>query len=162
MTSQSGGGGAPTGAAGGVLGGNFPAPTFAGGGSVPILPTASAALAADLVMTNASQLYDGPSLLLAAGAWIVVASITLIATVGSATWGIKVWDGGSSVLASGEPACAGGFTDTWSAGGVITLAVPTTIKASALANAIGTKMLAASTLGSTGLTSSGIFAFRVA
>jgi len=61
------------------------------------LTTAEGVLGSDVTMTNANQYYDGPSVSLAAGTWLIIAAITCLAQgagsnlPGNAT--MKIWDG---------------------------------------------------------------------
>ncbi len=66
----------------------------------------SGALASDVAMTNANQVYDGPTLgVLAAGTWLIVGTVSVFR---AADWGTilaKIWDG-STVAASAETTTA--------------------------------------------------------
>lgn len=65
-------------------------------------------LGADVTMTNANQFYDGPSLALAIGTYILLASLCIEGiggTIAQAT--AKLWDG-ATVIASGELMTYGG------------------------------------------------------
>lgn len=59
---------------------------------------ASNYITSDVTMTNANQFYDGPSLSLAAGTYVLMGSV-LIRTNSFSSWlCAKLWDGSSSIL----------------------------------------------------------------
>jgi len=113
-------------------------------------------------MTSSSTWYDGPSLTLAAGTWLVMASLSVTtSTVGAYT--MRLWNGASTTYVS---TAFGLQTSSGYAGpvaiAIITLASSTTVKASAYANAVSsTKILAAAVYGATGNNASWIHAVKI-
>lgn len=57
------------------------------------LTNSSNALTGDVTMTNASTYYDGPSLTLAAGTWLLVGAIQVQITTSGGAVTAKLWDG---------------------------------------------------------------------
>lgn len=91
----------------------------------------SAFLTANVTMTSANTYYDGPSLLLGIGTWLVIAAADSgNATVASAEVAGKLWDG-TTVYASSETyvSTTGAF-GTVRADAIIRLNTPTTVKIS--------------------------------
>jgi hypothetical protein len=70
------------------------------------LATASASLGADVPLGSANTWYDGPSVSLAAGTWLLLAHITVHDTAAAARFTARLWDG-SSVAASAEATTVG-------------------------------------------------------
>jgi hypothetical protein len=77
--------------------------TQAGGGSAG-LTSATNQLAADVSLSTANTYFDGPSLSLAAGTWLLTASLTLEST-STLFYQVKLWNG-TTVAASIETANA--------------------------------------------------------
>lgn len=67
------------------------------------LSEVSNALTSDVVMTNAAQFYDGPTVTPAAGRWMLAGSINLLAsTAASRAWTAKLWDGTTAYAFAGH------------------------------------------------------------
>lgn len=128
-----------------------------------VLTNAINALAAGVTLTTAATYYDGPSLSLAAGIWLVVASITVQHAASGANphYNIKIWDG-TIVYGSGESGHAGNsHRQVLTAVGLITLVSTTTIKVSATGSVNGGSMLAACINGDTPPKASQLVAVRI-
>jgi hypothetical protein len=70
-----------------------------GGGS---LTSSSNYLASDVTMTTNGTYYDGPTLTLAAGTWLLTGSVYVFASsTAIRTWSAKLWDGTDSPVAEG-------------------------------------------------------------
>jgi hypothetical protein len=73
------------------------------GGKVPFaqLPLAGAvfqnALAANVAVNVVNQYFDGPSLALGPGVWLVFGGVTLLDSFANSTWSGKLWDGATVV-----------------------------------------------------------------
>ncbi len=78
--------------------------TAAGGGSVT---AATAQLGADVTIAVANTYYDGPSLVLAAGTYIILSTVTLDGQSVSTFFDVKLWDG-TTVGSSAESLAYGG------------------------------------------------------
>lgn len=63
--------------------------------------TQTAQLGADVTMTSANTFYDGPSITLAPGTWLLIGSVTAYAAAAPTHITAKLWDG-STVYASSE------------------------------------------------------------
>jgi len=116
-------------------------------------------LSADVTMTNANTYYDGPSISLTAGTWLITSNVTGYTTNANVT--AKLWDG-STVLASGELPCvtyANPVTISLSRGVVV--ASPTTYKVSVSSPASGGKIKAATVHNGAGNNASIITAYKI-
>lgn len=73
----------------------------------PALTTSSAYLSADVAITVASTFYDGPSLTLAAGTWLLAGTVELVAgAAGTRTFTGKLWDG-TTTISKGKQSTTG-------------------------------------------------------
>ena len=149
---------APVGSAGGMLSGTYPNPNVS-------LTTASNSLSSDVTTTSADTWYDGASVSLAAGTWVVDSVIHLEkgATAGTSSYAVRIGDG-TNHYASGSqawPQPSGAYVVT-SLSCIITLASTTTIKVQAESQYAGGKIRAASGYGSSGNNSTQITAVRIA
>lgn len=62
------------------------------------LSNSSNYVAADVTMTTAGTYYDGPSLSLAAGTWLLVGAVQILAVTNAArTFQAKLWDGTTTI-----------------------------------------------------------------
>lgn len=68
---------------------------------VPTLATLSAALGADVALSNTGSYFDGPSVTLTTGTWLVVSSLTVADTAGAANINFRLYDG-TTIYASGR------------------------------------------------------------
>lgn len=111
--------------------------------------TASSEITSDVAMTNANQFYDGPSITLSAGTWLVIAGATLNHTTNTGFFTAKLWDG-TTVSASGEitqPTTNHVYPIVVS--GIVAPSVSTTYKISVACNAAGATMKASTVHNST-------------
>jgi hypothetical protein len=113
---------------------------FGSGGSATVA-TVDATLGADVTMTSANTLYDGPSASFAAGTWLVIYKM-LFKTAGTNTHDFvaKLWDG-STIYDESENDTASvaanfGFQLTGMA--IVTLGSTTTLKVSVMDNRAST------------------------
>lgn len=111
-----------------------------------VMVTADNDLAADVTMTTSGTFYDGPSVSLAAGTWLVVGSVIVYKSGAIVTATGKLWDG-TTVESSTQGTSANGKPVQLSLFGILVLAATTTIKISATSTA-STSILAAATLDS--------------
>lgn len=130
------------------------------------ITTAAAALGADVTMTSLNTGYDGPSISLAAGTWVIWGAVNCMSS-GAANFTAKIWDGTTGV-SSGESTGS-----TTIGNGPISIPMPPTIvtpgsttsyKITALANGgSGTNKIKAAALDNgAGNNATQIFAFKVA
>lgn len=68
----------------------------------PSLTSTSSALAAPVTMTSATQYYDGPSVTLAPGTWLLMGDVELNASATNHTFTAKLWDGTNAAISSGQ------------------------------------------------------------
>lgn len=106
----------------------------------PALTVSENFITGDVTLTSANTFYDGPSLSLAAGTYLLSGGV-VIYNGGSCYVAAKLWDGTTTYDSPGDQAGAGEQTQLAVAGKVV-LAGTTTIKISAAANATGSAMLA--------------------
>lgn len=78
-------------------------PVSGGGGS---LTSTSNAMSGDVTMTNANQFYDGPSVSLTAGTWLLVGNIHARQQTGAGNFTAKLWNG-TTVIAAAQTTPAG-------------------------------------------------------
>lgn len=90
---------------------------------------------ADVTMTNANQYYDGPSVSLTAGTWLLVGTITVVHNNSGADITAKLWNG-TTVESSTEAhnKIASSTSNSLSLAGVVVLAGAETWKISAAAD----------------------------
>ena len=69
---------------------------------VPTYNTATNALSGDVTMTSANTYYDGPSVTLAAGTWLLNGTVTLLSAAGTTAvnYTCKLWDGTTTTSSS--------------------------------------------------------------
>jgi hypothetical protein len=127
------------------------------------LTSSTALLGANVALTNANTYYDGPSLSLAAGTWLIMAHVT----IGSGTGDMqtaKLWNG-TTVIASGQTGSSGtgaAPSVTIPLQGVVTLAGTETWKVSAASSTTGNSILAACPTNGAGNNATGILAVKIA
>lgn len=133
-----------------------------GGGA---LPSASAALAADVSMTTSNQWYDGPGVSLEAGTWLVAATITQVRAATTAETIYGRISTGAVHYASTQMyhASVNGTGVTLSLNALIALAVTTTVKCQCATSAGNTnsRMKAALTANGSGNNATMITALKV-
>lgn len=124
------------------------------------LSATDAALGSDATMTNANQFYDGASISLAAGTYLLIATIT-IRTTAAMDCTAKLWNG-TTVIASGEHTIhANTYNDTITLVGVATPSGTETWKISVAGNGTTGTVKAAATNNGAGNNASKIAALRV-
>jgi hypothetical protein len=130
------------------------------------LSNSQAALSADVSIVNANEFYDGPSLSVGPGTWLITSHLTVGRTSTTLIhYTAKLWDGGSNVWASSEqthPSMNPHFINV-ALTALVTLAATSTIKASVAATT-GGNLIKATVPDSgtgTGTTASQLCAVRV-
>jgi hypothetical protein len=118
-------------------------------------PSQIARLGADVSMPTTAW-YDGPSLSLPAGTWLLIASLTFYGA-SNPTVTVKLWNG-TTVYGSGEGNTGSTGRVTITALGKVTLATTTTVKVSAASSSAAT-MQAASASNGAGNNASTLVAF---
>jgi len=133
----------------------------AGGGGGG-LASASALLAASVTMTNANVFYDGPSVGLAAGTWLVLAGVSIGITGTGGGYTAKLWDGTTVATSAyfGNVSGEAYFYLTLSA--IVVLAAPATYKVSAASAGAGNTIQAAASTNPVGNNVSWINAVKIA
>jgi hypothetical protein len=134
-------------------------------GSSPVaLTNASAFLATDVAMTNANTWYNGPSVSLAAGTWLVMASATVGRTATTAGhYNLRISDG-LTHYASVQQYHAS-VANNWAAlscNAIITLASTTTIYAQAAGSLTNDVLKATTPNNGSGANATGIVAVKIA
>lgn len=129
------------------------------GGSAS-LTTASAQLSADVAMASANTYYDGPSVSLAAGTWLVYTSVHVR---GGSSGGVtmKLWDG-TTVAISGYSGLSGEPSVQMALSWPVSPGSTTTYKVSAAGSGSGYSIRAQAALNAAGNTCSSICAVKVA
>lgn len=149
--------------AGGVF--TAPPPPLAPTPIVPVLTSASATLAADVTLTSSGTWYDGPSLLLAAGTWLVTAHITLAKTATTAiTYFSRISTGATHYASSQQyQASVANHSTHLALTALVTIADSTTVKIQSTSNAgaASVAMKAATTINNSGNNATTITAVRV-
>lgn len=112
------------------------------------LTSQAAALSSNVTLTNASTYYDGPSLSLAAGTWLVTGAVTIGGAAAGTAYTAKLWDG-TTVAASGSQTAYGTNNQAISVSAIVTLGGATILKISATASATGASMIADAGAGNT-------------
>lgn len=133
-----------------------------GGGSIT---TASAFLSGNVTMTSANTFYDGPSVSLAAGTWMVWAGVDCYNAGSGSNFTAKIWDGTTPYVAMQSTNAGGGFhIGITLASPPIVLGSTTTIKVSVASQSASSTIYATPPQNNTGLTNLGswIHAIKVA
>ena len=162
MTSQSGGGGVPSGAAGGVLGGTYPSPTFATNGSTPILGVVQQQLSGNQAISVAGTFIDACTVTLTPGTWLLFGYVTVGG--GSNGGGItaQLWDGTSVHYASTESFCAASWVvGLLLAGQVVVPTGTTVVHLSATSTGSTATILAAALNSGVGNNATSLIAVRI-
>lgn len=129
----------------------------AGGGAS--ISTESAALSSDVNITNANTYYDGPSLELDEGTWLVFGTVSL--GTPPADFTAKLWDG-TTVFASAMSARGvNGFAVSISLAAIVSPTTTTIYKISAACDDPGGKILAAVTHNAAGNNASYMLAIKI-
>jgi hypothetical protein len=107
--------------------------------------TQTAQLGADVTMTSANTFYDGPSVTLPAGTWLLTGALSFTLTAAADDFSAKLWDG-TTVYASGGGARnsgGGSGTESVSLSAVVSPTTSTTYKLSGACGSAGAKIDAA-------------------
>lgn len=134
-------------------------------GSSPVaLTNASAFLATDVAMANANAWYNGPSVSLAAGTWLVMASATVGRTATTAgNYNIRISDGLTNYASVQQYHAS--VANNWAAlscNAIITLASTTTILLQANGSIAADVLKATTPNNSSGANATGIVAVKIA
>jgi hypothetical protein len=131
----------------------------------PALGSASTALSADVTMTNADTWYDGPSVSLSAGTWVIDSMVTILKAnvTGTDALAVRITDG-TNHYSSGNQSWNTRLQalTTMSCSSIVTLGSTTTIKIQAASQYAGCTIKAATTYQASGNTASNINAVRIA
>jgi len=133
-----------------------------GGGVAGTLTSASTILAASVTMTNANTYYDGPSVVLAAGTWLVLAGVSIGVTGTGGGYTAKLWDGTTVATSAyfGNVAGLAYFYLTLST--IVVLSVSATYKVSAASAGAGNTIQIAAATNTAGNNVSWINAVKIA
>lgn len=127
------------------------------------LTTASAQLAGNVTMTNANQFYDGPTVSLAAGTWLVLGTLTAgRAATGATAYTARLSDG-TNHFASAQfsQASLNPHVVCLTVAAIIVLAGTTTIRLQGAANVAASILYAAGTVNGAGNNASHLRAIKV-
>jgi len=103
---------------------------LAGGGSITYQ---TAALSADVSMANATQWYDGLTISLAAGTWLVLANILVASSGGgSAVVEGRLWDGTNTVASADIGSVGANTLVPFALSGIFVLGTTTTVRVAAI------------------------------
>jgi hypothetical protein len=119
------------------------------------LTSASNFITADVPMTTANTLYDGPSVSLGAGTWFITSTITVV-QANATIVECQIWNG-TTIAATSNVSYGGTLTIS----GIVAPASTTTYKTSCMGQATGQTMKAQTALNSGTNKASGIVALRV-
>lgn len=137
---------------------------FGGWGQVSNPAVLTAILAADVALTAAGTYFDGPSVALTAGTWLVMGQAQVgNSTTASGEASIKLWDGGSVVWASSHSngIAAGEYSGVHVAA-IVQLTAPATAKISATLQSTATgTMKAALSVNGVGNNATSIIAVKL-
>jgi hypothetical protein len=133
----------------------------------PTLTNSTSQLSSDVTMTTANTFYDGPSLSLAAGTWLLNASVDLqtTSTSSAVNFTCKLWDGtnvaSSGYTAIGATSSAAVKNVQMAINGIASLASTTTWKISCTSATASQLIKAAATNNSPGNSASTLVAVRI-
>jgi hypothetical protein len=105
----------------------------------------------DVTMTSANTFYDGPSLALGVGTWLIRSAVTITLGGTLAALTAKLWDG-TTAYAGVEVKNAASTVACLYPGTIVTLAAAATLKVSAAATATGCFIKATAPDNGTGIT----------
>lgn len=127
------------------------------------LASAHSALAADVSIAANNTYYDGPTLTLGAGTWLVQGTFTGVGGSAAGSFTVRVWDGTTSYVSTGTTCPSAGFWASAALGTVVTLSAPATLRLSAaINNNAPATMVAAVPVNGVGNNATSISAIRVA
>lgn len=134
-------------------------PAGGGGGA---LTSANAHLSSNVVLTTASTYYDGPSLSLVAGTWLIISVLTIQnGASGTPDADAKLWDG-TTLVDSSESTTVASYRTTLTLAGIASPTGTTTYKASVAVGSNGGNILAAGLSNGNNSNGSSIFAVKIA
>ncbi len=133
----------------------------ASGGGSPSLTYSQASLSGDVTTTTANTYYDGPSVTLGAGTWLVMAYLSHTHPSGGTAHG-KLWDGTTVAASSEKSYGSAGSSENMQTMAVIVLSGSATIKMSMAHNINGGAIRAAGTTNTSGNSASRIVAVQIA
>jgi hypothetical protein len=116
----------------------------------------------DVTMTNANQAYDGPSLSLVAGTYILMGGITIVVTNAGGAYGNARLVSGSTVLDERDAFGLQFYSLGLAVHGMVTLTEVTTVKIQGIANNAGAQIRAESATNGTADRASHLIAIRIA
>ena len=131
----------------------------------PALVSASANLVANVTMTNANTFYDGPVLALAAGTWMLFATLTAgRAATGATAYTARISDGTTHYASTqfSQASLNPHVVSLTIVSPPIVLVAPATIKAQCAANVASSIIYAAATVNGAGNNASHIRALKIA
>ena len=131
-----------------------------GTGGTPTLTSSTNQLSADVTVTSANTYYDGPSLSLAAGTWLLTAAITVADLNESCLWTAKVWDG-TTVASSIQGANLSGGALSMTLSAIVSPGSTTTYKVSAASNGTNGVIRAAASTNGAGNNASSLTAVKI-
>lgn len=125
----------------------------------------SSVLSADVTLTTQNVFYDGPTVTLSPGTWMLMGAVIVTDAGGAANVTAKLWDGGTSVLSSLQDFIAAGGVaySQLNFHGIVTLQIITTYKISVTNDTRGTSgsIKAAANVNPAGNTASYLHAVRL-
>ncbi|GAC1519353.1 MAG: hypothetical protein NVS2B16_25570 [Chloroflexota bacterium] len=123
--------------------------------------TASAFLGASVAMPSANTYYDGPSVSLIAGTWLVSAAVDVLCPTNGTEVAAKLWNG-TTVYVTGETwASVSGSASTTVVSAIVTLASTTTVKISAASQVANSTLQAALVVNGAGNNATYILAVKL-
>ena len=129
------------------------------------ITTATNALSGDVTMTSANTYYDGPSVSLTAGTWLVVGTVTINQGTSAAFLLARLWDGTTTYASAEHYALTTGASGNYaiSISAIVTPGSTTTYKISCATGVTGAKIKAAApnALSTEGNTASHLRAIKV-
>jgi hypothetical protein len=132
---------------------------LAGGGT---LTTVEAVLGADVALNNTANFFDGPSVALTTGVWLLVGKVSIQDNAGVAGVGAKLWDGTTVEDTAGHLLGGATYYTTLALAGIVTVTAPATWKISCRdATSTSGLLLAAVPVLSMGNTASHLTATRI-
>lgn len=127
-----------------------------------VLTNNQAQLGADVAMPTANTFYDGPSLSLAAGIWLIMASCHFVnGSPSSGQLTMKLWDGTTVYSSADQSASGTNFPVQVSIQAIVPLSITTTVKASGTCNLANAIFKAAAALNGAGNNASTLSVVRI-
>lgn len=119
-------------------------------------------LTGDVTMNSTSTFFDGPSLTIGAGTWLINAGVTCLATDGATAFVAKLWNGTTVYAMSEADSRQANLAATVPFSVVVTLSGSTTVKVSASSDSTNSKMKAQTSRLASGNTATYINAIQLA